>query len=96
MIDHSALIHEETDDVAIAIVDLNAGVDIKVKTMDGVEVGTIKIIDDIPLGHKISMREIEEGNEVIEYGHTIGKAVKTIPKGAYVHTHNIVSIRWTQ
>lgn len=94
MVKHGALMHEAEDDVAVAIVNLSAGAGVKVMTIDGREVSFVKAIEEIPLGHKMSMRDIAEGEEVIKYGHPIGKATQAIPKGAHVHTHNIRSLRW--
>lgn len=94
MVKHGALMHEAEDDVAVAIVNLSAGAGVKVMTIDGREVGFVKAVEEIPLGHKMSMRDIAEGEEVIKYGRLIGKATQAIPKGAHVHTHNLRSLRW--
>ncbi len=91
---HNALIHEPQDDVAVAIVDLKAGDTASAVTLEGQPVGTVKVTQDIPLGHKIAMRDIPAGHHVIKYGRVIGKAVQAIPQGAHVHTHNLKSIRW--
>ena len=91
---HGALVHEAEDDVAVAIEDLAAGAEVKVMTIEGQEVGTFTTVGDIPLGHKFATRDIPEGDEVIKYGRTIGKATQAIPKGAHAHTQNIRSVRW--
>ena len=91
---HGALVHEAEDDVAVAIEDLAAGAEVKVMTIEGQGVGTFTIVEDIPLGHKFATRDIPEGDEVIKYGRTIGKATQAIPKGAHAHTQNIRSVRW--
>ena len=94
MVNHGALVHESDDDVAVAILNLSDGVEVKVMTIDGVEVGAVEAVEDVPLGHKISMRDIAEGEEVLKYGRPIGRATQAIPRGAHVHTHNIKSARW--
>ena len=91
---HNALIHEPQDDVAVAIVDLKNGDMASAVTLEGQPVGTVRVTEDIPLGHKIAMRDIPAGQQVIKYGRVIGKAVQSIPQGAHVHTHNLKSIRW--
>jgi len=91
---HNALIHEPQDDVAVAIVDLKNGDTASAVTLEGQPVGTVRVTEDIPLGHKIAMRDIPAGQQVIKYGRVIGKAVQPIPQGAHVHTHNLKSIRW--
>lgn len=94
MAEHGALLHEAEDDVAVAIQDLAEGTKVKVMTIEGQEVGTFTIVEDIPLGHKFATRDIPEGEEVVKYGRTIGKATQAIPKGAHAHTQNIKSVRW--
>ena len=94
MAEHGALMHEAGDDVAVAIQDLAAGSKIKVMTVEGQEVGTFTVVQDIPLGHKFATRDIPEGEEVTKYGRTIGRATQAIPRGAHAHTQNIKSVRW--
>ncbi|WP_408646628.1 UxaA family hydrolase [Thermus sediminis] len=48
----------------------------------------------MPLGHKLALRDIGEGETVREYGEAIGRATRPIPAGAHVHTHNLRSLRW--
>lgn len=94
MVNHGALMHEADDDVAVAVFKLSEGVKVRVMTIDGVEVDTVEAVEDVPLGHKISMRDIAEGEDVLKYGRPIGRATQAIPRGAHVHTHNIRSVRW--
>ena len=67
------------DNVAVAAKDLSAGA----------IVFGVKTAGVIPAGHKLALREIKAGDEVIKYGFSIGQATKTIPAGGHVHTHNI-------
>lgn len=92
--EHGALIHQRGDDVAVAIKDLSVGEAVKVRTVKGRDVGSIKVIESIPLGHKFSLRDIAQGEEITEYGRTIGRATQRISKGTHVHVHNIRSLRW--
>ncbi len=43
----------------------------------------------IPAGHKIALRDIEPGGQIIKYGDPIGVATGFIPAGSHVHTHNV-------
>lgn len=88
------LLHEPDDDVGVAAMDLKAGEEIQAVTLEGEPVTPIKLIEDVPLGHKVAMREIAEQKHVMEYGREIGYATSTITKGAHVHVHNIKSLRW--
>lgn len=47
--------------------------------------------EDIPAGHKIALRDLAEGEQIIKYGSPIGHAAKEIPQGALVHTGNTAS-----
>jgi len=51
----------------------------------------ITAVQDIPLYHKIALRDIPKGSIVCKYGNIIGETTQDIPTGAHVHTHNIDS-----
>ena len=40
-------------------------------------------------GHKVALRDIKKGENVIKYGYPIGYALEDIKAGEHVHTHNI-------
>ncbi len=44
---------------------------------------------DIPAGHKMAIKSIREGQNILKYGYPIGIATTTISVGEHVHTHNI-------
>jgi (2R)-sulfolactate sulfo-lyase subunit alpha len=88
------LLHEADDDVGVAAMDLKAGEEIQAVTLDGDPVIPITLITDVPLGHKVAMRDMDEKKHILEYGQEIGYASAAILKGAHVHTHNIKSLRW--
>ena len=91
---HSILLHEPDDDVGVAVADLKAGVQVGAVTLEGQFVSDVKLVDDVPLGHKVAMRDIPEGKPVIEYGRPIGKSIKPAARGAHIHTHNLRTMRW--
>ena len=91
---HSILLHEPTDDVGVAVADLKAGAEVGAVTLEGQPVGTVKLITDVPLGHKVAMRDLPQGKDVIEYGRPIGQATQVVGRGAHVHTHNLRTKRW--
>ena len=57
---------------------------------------TVKIqsLNEIQLGHKIAMVDLNEGDTILKYGHDIGKVVKSIKKGEHVHVHNVKTKKW--
>ena len=54
----------------------------------------LKSINEIPLGHKIALQDLKEGDAILKYGHDIGKVVKAIKKGEHVHVHNVKTKKW--
>ncbi|MEG2420681.1 MAG: altronate dehydratase family protein [Oscillospiraceae bacterium] len=45
--------------------------------------------EDIPRGHKIALVPIRAGTQIFKYGYPIGTATVDIPRGGWVHTHNV-------
>jgi (2R)-sulfolactate sulfo-lyase subunit alpha len=88
------LLHEADDDVGVAATDLKSGETVQAVTLDGEPVTNITLADDVPLGHKVAMRDMVKNKHVLEYGREIGYATTAIVKGAHVHIHNIKSLRW--
>jgi len=88
------LLHEASDDVGVAVMDLKNGEDIGVATLEGVDVKQIKLVSDVPLGHKVAMNDLPKDKHVIEYGRAIGYVAAPIKAGEHVHVHNIKSLRW--
>jgi len=74
----------EKDQVVIALKDLSAGETIELE--DGAR---LTLIEDVPAGHKLAARPVEEGEDVHKFGYSIGKAKSTIEPGAWVHSHNL-------
>jgi len=85
-------IHSPKDNVAVATRDLKAGT-VMVVPLNEKPV-KVKLLDDIPLGHKFALRRIEAGAAVVKYGEAIGVATKTASAGAHVHVHNLKSQRF--
>jgi altronate dehydratase len=53
----------------------------------------IVLKEEIPFGHKVSLRKISKGGAVIKYGERIGRAIREIKPGELVHIHNVVGER---
>ena len=54
---------------------------------------TITVRDAIPFGHKVAIRRIDAGGDVLKYGEVIGRASEVIEPGQWVHVHNVESVR---
>jgi len=84
---------DDRDNVATATGDVKKGETVEILSPDGKVILKAEPVDDIAFGHKLSLRKIREGEEIIKYGEVIGVASKTIPAGEWVHTHNVNSAR---
>lgn len=71
-----------SDNVAVAIENLSKGEQLNV---EGTEV---TLIEDVPAGHKFTLKDVAEGEDVIKYGFPIGHAKKVLKK-AVGHTMRI-------
>ena len=89
------LMHDPSDDVGVAVMDLGAGDEIKAVTLEGDPVKTITLVEDVPLGHKVALRDLPKDKHIIEYASEIGVAYVPIKLGGHVHVHNIKSLRWS-
>lgn len=80
---------EQKDNVATALEELAPG---PVRLLgDGCRTET-EAAQKIPKGHKIALRNIRAGEDVIKYGVRIARASKDIRAGEWVHLHNIHSV----
>jgi len=89
------LVHESADTVGVVVVeDVRAGQELTGWVMDTDETITVKVLDDVPIGHKFALNDINSGDTIVKYGHDIGKAVTDIKKGGHAHVKNIKTKRW--
>ncbi len=71
-----------SDNVAVALSDITSG---DIITLDNIN---ITANENIARGHKIALKDINDGSDVIKYGNVIAHAKKDIKAGSWVHTHN--------
>jgi (2R)-sulfolactate sulfo-lyase subunit alpha len=88
------LAHEKADNVGVATVDIKAGETAQGLFMDTQEKIEMKVLQEIPLGHKIALTDLKVEEPVIKYGHDIGKVVADIKAGEHVHIQNLKTRRW--
>ena len=79
------------DNVVTVLEDVKEGEVIEYKI--GEERYFVKTKQAIPKGHKVAVKPIKKGEEVIKYGVPIGRAKFNIDIGEYVHIHNVRSLR---
>ncbi|MGC8990283.1 MAG: UxaA family hydrolase [Verrucomicrobiia bacterium] len=65
----------------------------QVKAGDRIEIGSRRIVirAALPMGHKIAVRPIKPGEQIVKYGVSIGTATAPIDIGEHVHVHNVRS-----
>jgi (2R)-sulfolactate sulfo-lyase subunit alpha len=89
------IIHDEKDNVGVVVVDkITPSQDCSCWVMENDKTVQIKSVNEIQLGHKIAMVDLNEGDTILKYGHDIGKVVKSIKKGEHVHVHNVKTKKW--
>ena len=88
-----ALRVDDLDNVATVFANgITAGTEIEVRDKKG-NMDRIKVLADIPYGHKIAVTEIAAGSHIMKYGESIGEAECDIRRGDYVHVHNMKALR---
>lgn len=89
------IVHDAKDSVGVVVVESFSS-DLKLNGWVLETDGDLSLIaqSEIPLGHKVALRAIKQGDEVIKYGHSIGRAIADIAAGEHVHVHNVKTNRW--
>ncbi len=68
------------DKVVVALRPMKAGEEIA---------GGVKLLQDVPQGHKILLQDVKEGEDIIKYGYPIGHALKDMIAGEWVNEDNL-------
>lgn len=86
--------YHSSDNVVIALEKIESGDTLRING----EPAAYTAKDALPMGHKIANCDIAEGAAIIKFGHAIGTASRDIPRGGYVHTHNVKDLiaNWTE
>ena len=89
------LVHEHEDNVGVVVVEgLKAGTDmLGVVTADD---STFRLTAkaDVPIGHKVALKDLQAGDTAIKYGEDIGRIIDAVAQGGHVHVHNLKTKRW--
>lgn len=88
------LIHDASDNVGVAVVDVAAGAECVGRNLTNNESLKARSEEAIPLGHKIALKDFAVGDTAIKYGCEIGTIVQAVKAGHHVHTHNLKTKRW--
>jgi (2R)-sulfolactate sulfo-lyase subunit alpha len=89
------VVHEEGDSVGVVVVEgVKAGEELTGWIMEGDKEIRVRARNDIPIGHKLAIRDLKTNDTVIKYGVDIGRSMATIAVGEHAHVHNIKTKRW--
>lgn len=89
------VLHDASDTVAVVVVEgVKAGMALQGWIMDDDKPASVTARQDIPIGHKVALADMDVGATVIKYGVDIGKVVAPIRVGEHAHVHNIKTKRW--
>jgi (2R)-sulfolactate sulfo-lyase subunit alpha len=89
------VLHDRRDTVAVVVVEgVKAGMTLDGWIMDEDKSASVVARQDIPIGHKVALKDMAVGDTVWKYGIDMGKVVQSIQAGQHAHVHNIKTKRW--
>jgi (2R)-sulfolactate sulfo-lyase subunit alpha len=89
------VLHDANDTVAVVVVEgVQAGMALTGWIMDEDRNIVVQAQQDIPIGHKVALKDMAPGDTVVKYGIDMGKVVAPIKTGQHAHVHNIKTKRW--
>ena len=89
------LVHDKKDNVGVVVVEgIESGAELLCVVTEDNSDFKLTAEQDVPIGHKIALTDLAEGDTAIKYGTDIGRIVAAIRKGEHVHTHNLKTKRW--
>ena len=86
----NALLMDKKDNIVVCVKDVASGSEV-IYSHDG-ELRTLTAKDNIPACHKVAIRAIEKGADVLKYGELIGRTNRAINVGELVDHQNIFSV----
>ena len=89
------LAHSPKDNVGVAVIEgLSANTDAFGVVTEDDTTFEVHVKQDIPIGHKVALRDLKAGDTAIKYGQDVGKIIKDVARGEHVHTANLKTKRW--
>ena len=86
-----AILMDEKDNVATLLADVDKSDVVHVRMGEGSL--EVRARSKIAFGHKVAVRKIQKGDNIMKYGEIMGRATQDIEEGDHVHVHNVVSLR---
>ena len=89
------LVHSPEDNVGVVVVeDLKAGTKMLGVITENDSTIHVTAKHDIPIGHKIALKDLKKDDTVIKYGEDVGRMTGGAKVGEHVHIHNHRTKRW--
>ncbi len=89
------VVHEEGDGVGVVVVEgVKTGQELVGWIMEDDKEIKVVAKSNIPIGHKLALKDYKPGDTVIKYGVDIGRVVAPIAKGEHAHVQNFKTKRW--
>ena len=89
------VLHDAKDTVAVVVVEgVKSGDKLTGWIMEDDKEIRMQARSDIPISHKLALKDYQPGDTVIKYGVDIGKVVAPIARGEHTHVHNLKTKRW--
>jgi (2R)-sulfolactate sulfo-lyase subunit alpha len=89
------LVHDKADNVGVVVVEgLKAGTEMLCVVTEDNSDFRLTAKADIPIGHKVALKDFVAGDTAIKYGADIGKFIGPAETGGHVHTQNLKTKRW--
>ena len=89
------VLHDRNDSVAVVVVEgVKAGTSMTGWIMDEDRTMTLPARQDIPIGHKVALKDMAPGDTVLKYGIDMGRVTAPIRAGEHAHVQNIKTKRW--
>jgi altronate dehydratase small subunit len=85
-----AIVLNEKDNVATLIAPAELGSEIALRSDD--QKASVVAKEFVDAGHKIALRDIQNGDRIIKFGEIIGESTRDISAGSLVHSHNMRSL----
>ena len=89
------LIHDKKDSCGVVVVEgLKAGTNMFCVIIEDDSTTHLTAKQDVPIGHKVALKELKSGETVWKYGEDIGITTANVGQGEDLHIHNMKTKRW--
>jgi (2R)-sulfolactate sulfo-lyase subunit alpha len=89
------LVHDHEDSVGVVVIEgLMANTDMLVCVTHDNSTFRLTCSEDVPIGHKVALKDMNQGDTVFKYGEDIGIMKADVKKGEHLHIQNCKTKRW--